>query len=368
MAPRKGETDDDRITRMYQNASQAIKKAQMKQILTALKDHPQHIPTVHRQLTTLGAIKGTTSSSSCPAAASPTKDDAIGILPAIEDGIAETPVKENQCDEELQGSTGGTGEKPQYIFDKNTTRVEQLPATYLEAALTALEPASLSKANLRKILKRGCRDYNQKLLLKYWEFATGMAPSMPLTINGNTSWDSFVSHGRVQNSRRQRRLSDLVLPVDFYSDGVYSFDLAKKGYLTISRKGDGGVQQVQFGVPACALDFQIESNWSENAAVLVQVGGPLVQPLSAIFGASDISAPSHDADGEGTERLVRIRGKRPAPIPMGLASSFSCESRLSKRNEASGSGEAHITINDKAMQLAKKTRAQLEFVPKRLRS
>lgn len=365
MAPRKGETDDDRIIRMYQNASQAINKTQMKQILAALKEHPQHIPTVHRQLTTLGAIKGTTSSSNSHAAASPTKDDAIGIFPAIEDGTAETPVKENQGDDELQGSTGGTEEKPQYIFDKNTTRVEQLPATYLEAALAALGPASLSKANLRNILKRGCRDYNQKLLLKYWEFATGMAPSMPLTINGNKSWDSFVSHGRMQNSRRQRRLSDLVLPVDFYSDGVYSFDLAKKGYLAISRKGDCGFQQVQFSVRACALDFQIESNWSENAVVLVQVGGPLV---SAIFGASDISAPSHDADGDGAERSVRIRGKRAAPIPMGLASSFSCESRPSKRNDASGNGEAHITINDKAMQLAKTTRAQLDFVPKRLRS
>lgn len=236
MAPRKGETDEDRITRMYQNASQAISKAQMKQMLAALKEHPQHIPTVHRQLTTLGAIKGGKTTAAC-AAASPGKS---GACPAIEDGCVDTPVKDNiPCDDELQGSSGGTEEKPLYAFDKNTTRVEQLPATYLEAALTALEPAFLSKANLRNIMKKGCRDYNQKLLLRYWEFATGMAPSMPLTVNGTKSWDAFVSHGRQQNMMRQRRLSDLVLPVDFYSDGVYHIDLATRGCLTITRKKRG---------------------------------------------------------------------------------------------------------------------------------
>lgn len=116
MAPRKGETDDDRITRMCQKASQTIPKAQMKHILAALKEHPQHIPTAHRQLTTLGAIKGSTGSSSRGITGAWRRRSGYPRLPTIEDGFTDTLATDRlQCDEELQGTTGETEEKPQRV-------------------------------------------------------------------------------------------------------------------------------------------------------------------------------------------------------------------------------------------------------------
>ena len=163
MAPRKGETAEEKITRMYHAASTAITKAQYKAVCTALKDHPQHIPAVHRQLVTLGALEAPEHS---PRQASPTPQT---TLPAIcdDEATADTPTKGNaDTGATMDGqadSTGGTQEDTStFVFDKNLSRVEHLFPTHLESALSLVEPAALSKENLKKIMKKGCREFVAK--------------------------------------------------------------------------------------------------------------------------------------------------------------------------------------------------------------
>ena len=361
MAPRKGETAEEKITRMYHAASTAITKAQYKAVCTALKDHPQHIPAVHRQLVTLGALQAPEHS---PRQASPTPQT---TLPAIcdDEATADTPTKGNaDTGATMDGqadSTGGTQEDTStFVFDKNLSRVEHLFPTHLESALSLVEPAALSKENLKKILKKGCREFNRKELQKLWEYMTGESPSMPLSKDGNKTWDAFVANGKLQNMARGRRLADVVLPIDWYTAGLFNFDLVSEGVLQLTRKGKD-YETLELPVPKNAMEFRIEQNWSENGAVLIQVNGPLVQPLATLFRSASHLTAQQPAPSIGPTRIV---GKRSAPSSGDTG--FNASAKKADMGEAKSSDDTmHITIDAKTWKrVLKQPEIQLKFNPK----
>lgn len=358
MAPRKGETAEEKINRMYQNASQAISRAQYKEVMTALKSHPQHIPAVHRQLATSGALPGGSKSPSKGPSAEDVDRLALCDSLGSTKGAACNPstADTTEADDTPADSTGGTDSKATFCFDRNTSRVEHLSPTHLQVALTSLEPASLSKANLSKIKKRGCRDFNKNTLLRYWEYMTGQGPAMPLAKDGNKTWDAFLASARDSNDARGRRLSDTVLPIDWYERGLYNFSLVREGELELTKKTRRGIMKTSFPIPKSALEFRIEQNWSEAGAVLTQVNGPMVQPLAVLFlqpsaeqDADVGSASSSNAPGR------RVTYKRSAP---------GAEQQASSKKRAT-TGQTTITIDTSSLEkLVKKTDLQLKFNPK----
>lgn len=358
MAPRKGETDEQKIHRMYKNASEAISRAQFRQIVAALKEHPRHILALHRQLSTLGAFgdaagAATSSATEPPAKLALCDSDA----PARTDGDDE---QSTDAADLAPTSSSHTGTKPAFVFDRNTTRVEHFSPTHLEVALSLLEPASLSKENLKKVVKKGCRDYNRKVLQRYWEYLTGEGPAMPLAKDGTKSWDSFIANAKVMNETRGRRLSDAVLPTDWYEQGLNSFALARDGELELKKKTADGVLSMNFPVPKGACEFNIEQNWRENGAVLTQVNGPLMQPLGILFAQASTPGASAGAAKRpaGGPPSIRITAKRPpASGP---------RSTGAKRGRgADSSSDVNLSIDASALQnVMDSAGLQLNFSPR----
>lgn len=359
MAPRKGETDEQKINRMYMNASAAISRAQFKQVVAALKEHPRHIPAVHRQLATLGALGAAASTAAKSAKESPAK-----LALCDDDGDdADMGPQTKQGDTDASpapGGSTGSDQKPALVFDRNTSRVEHLSPTHLEVALSLVEPASMSRANLKRIVKRGCRDHNRKVILRYWEYLTGEGPAMPLAKGGDKSWGAFIENAKLLNEARGRRLSDAVLPIDWYEQGLYNFNIVSDGELELTKKTADGVLKRSFLVPKGALEFSIEQNWSDNGAVLAQLNGPLMQPLGILFAqepSSSLAAPNA-ARRPSAGPNIRINSTRPA-------SAATSSSRAGAKHRRTGCGDTvNFSIDPSTLQqVIDSAGLQLNFAP-----
>lgn len=92
-----------------------------------------------------------------------------------------------------------------------------------DAVLYAIEPATLSAANLLATLDRLGLQASRQEMLRLWCFATGLAEDMALT--GNLRWFSEVrSLATERAATRGRRCLALTLPVDWEADGLVTIE------------------------------------------------------------------------------------------------------------------------------------------------
>ena len=152
MAPRKGETADQKAQRYNQRAQFFIHKARYERVFQALKASPHVLPDVERQLVDLGVME-----SSGPGGAGGVKVESKSSAGQVDEtvGGASEP-SEQKGSMGMAGAVGVDDEKK--AWDRNLTKIEHLGPSLLVEALQHAEPAAFSPGNIKSITKRGARN------------------------------------------------------------------------------------------------------------------------------------------------------------------------------------------------------------------
>lgn len=193
----------------------------------------------------------------------------------------------SQSCSDASGSTGGTPDCA-FKLEKNVTRWELVPVVVLELLLRSMEPAVFTEVNVKCISRRGAREANQKLLMKYVELMTNFSPyaNIPPGLREG-ALVKVCCDMNIQNGRRAR---DLVLPCNFAVDGFYRYELEDRELWITSPFLKTRVKVAGKYDPKTV--FTINENWSEMKAELHEEGGFFQQPLYILFHSQELAKKS----------------------------------------------------------------------------
>eukprot|EP00928_Gymnodinium_smaydae_P094637 TRINITY_DN7975_c0_g2_i2.p1 TRINITY_DN7975_c0_g2~~TRINITY_DN7975_c0_g2_i2.p1 ORF type:complete len:348 (+),score=76.38 TRINITY_DN7975_c0_g2_i2:94-1044(+) len=153
---------------------------------------------------------------------------------------------------------------------------------FILARLHASEPVLCAPKALTAMIPAGKRQYNKPDLLRLYEFVTGRNPGATVAIELEDV-DAFDGELAEDADRRGHRLSDVPLPPDYNSHGIYKYD--KRQFSLRHRFTSEEVEldettRADMQYPEKAV---IYSNWSETTAYLKVPGTRFTCVLSSLF-------------------------------------------------------------------------------------
>ena len=162
-----------------------------------------------------------------------------------------------------------TGAKVATVPTKYTTIASCSPSYLSEIFLEAIEPLSLSVANLKRVQLRGQTERNRDSLCRIIEAATGLPRDTPL-VSKLSRVVSLQEYLRARNGSRGRRCADIPLPPAWPRDGIYDVRVTDVEII-LRQKYSGETHALSRSVlaePNAAM-IEIDRNWSEVSACLV---------------------------------------------------------------------------------------------------
>lgn len=258
MAPRKGETADQKAQRYNQQAALFLQKARYERVLKALKQRPDVLPDVERQLKDLKVLDEPGETLQSP------------MIKRKQEDTEMTPMKgqeDEQCGDcgKADLNDDGKGEQdmavgvqctPAIHWDRNVTRCEQLPVAILKKALGAAEKSTFSVANIKSIVKKGAREPSQPFLVQCLEFVSNLDPNSTIEFKYRQA-EAFTTWVEELNIAIGRRARDLVLADAFecWEDPMLALGASAKHCLhgLSSAVRCQGVRRPRFhGISACS--------------------------------------------------------------------------------------------------------------------
>eukprot|EP00928_Gymnodinium_smaydae_P093860 TRINITY_DN781_c1_g1_i1.p1 TRINITY_DN781_c1_g1~~TRINITY_DN781_c1_g1_i1.p1 ORF type:complete len:217 (-),score=42.51 TRINITY_DN781_c1_g1_i1:312-872(-) len=186
MAPRKGETFEEREMKNTVRASVFRKKTLYNRVLAALKRRPDLLGDVERTLEGLGAFEKTPAKSPRRLKRRSSDESAVSTKDAPKEPKEETPAASSADGATSYGvsecafkSENGPSET-KVAWDRNVTTYGAVSVNLNSQALSAAEPAVFTPANLGVVVKRGGREAAQRRLAQFIELIAEKAGNIQI--------------------------------------------------------------------------------------------------------------------------------------------------------------------------------------------
>jgi hypothetical protein len=240
-------TPAERAAAKVLQANSIVVQADALLVKEAMKLHGEGaISACKRALVQLGFIDGITNAIVKPAASlTPTKPKP-----------SQPAIKDQEDERSWRNGLGSTWENSSVVR--------------LREAMEAVDPVSMSEANLRKLGRRHAKEPAKAQVLLHFEFIFGLDPAS--LIPEFTSKQEFLEYLRRLYSRHGRRAAEAPMPVTFSKDGVYAITHESQNWHITHRFLKKTVEIFGIDDPAGTKLMHIEHNHSDRRAVLRMKG------------------------------------------------------------------------------------------------
>lgn len=340
MAPIRGESHDEKAARLARRAVAFQQRARFERIVAALKADPNVLPAVEQCLQSVGALPGGVKSRKSSA-----KDEFD----------ASTPVKNVADDEEagdpaeIVGETDGDdgmaqpvlpppldAPAPCPLWDRNVTKLSQVPINLLKKALMSAEPVAFSAANLKSVTKRGAREPPQAYILQCVEFMTGLdaGAHIDYKYRSPVAFNQWSVELNQYVGRRARGLS-LVGSAESWDDhGVFAISRESDSEISLTHRFKG--MTVSLTVSPSA-SHSIDYNFSETKAVIQDTSSSQPTVCMTFFpsrGGVKVKSPEPEPSPD-RQQNARVKAE-PAILDSGRGPTTVGACKPALANDASG--------------------------------
>ena len=274
---------EDQAAELQQKAQLLQSKAQKQWIDQQLKIRYDLIPAVVQHLKSLGCNGGKSddsqhsqfaaSPSSGPGPSTPSKSSSVaGSVAECRDlGMDLDDLMAAHAADREEEEPNPKAQLP--VIPKKYKTWENVPTTYLQAVLKAMEPVAFSQANLRSFHPKGCKYLLKDPLLSLLEFCLDWDRKAPVP-SEQREVCRLLSIAKDLNIAKGRRAQSLELPCDWGRDGHYRLSDTEGGVvITAATLADSPTKLVQsmgcFKAITSADELQVMDNWNLLGAVLI---------------------------------------------------------------------------------------------------
>jgi hypothetical protein len=196
MAPRKGESADDKCRRHAQNQAKSFYQGVKIRVQDTIKRKPEILPALEKWMVDNGHM-GFGMGGDVPYKTEPKTPVKSHVKHEESDGAGDDSCDglARSVDAEFDDACVAALEAALKVdtWDKNITKYGQVPLSLWQRALSAAEPAIFSGDRLKIIIKRGARALSQSRLMQYGEFIGGVDKNDGIPKESRTEID-FIKH------------------------------------------------------------------------------------------------------------------------------------------------------------------------------
>lgn len=297
--PTRKRSYSEEAERLQQRSLAMTRKAQIVWVGEVLKTQPELVSSVITHLRTCGVTKQPPGSKGLapkeetrPAAATTSATLAQPVGPPTEASADEFPQQSSAASTADDPNAEDSSEATSAYIPRKYATWEEVPVIYLIELLSALEPASLSRAALKALIPSGKKAVRREPLLEIFEYILGLDRAAPIAPS-QRNMPVVVKVFAESNVLRGRLGRDLILPVDWRTSGLNRIEIATKFRgLIITNKFQDEPAYIPVDDESIALDaFSIEFNFSDSRAVLTHPT-LAVRTMCAVLFAGKVGMPS----------------------------------------------------------------------------
>ena len=336
MAPRKGETQLQKASRLREASRKLEESARFNRVCAVLKDHPAATARIENDLLKDGLLQ--------PEGDRPDAKPAPPAPPAPLAVCDAGDTASAGLEKEITEKVGDHAQQlimalPMTAYDRNTSRYGQVGVKIIETALTCFNRITYSTGNLRAIIPAGKRLQNKNKIWEVMEFNTNIGEDDP--IPASRRCDRFVVEDLVRAYvANDMPGSNLALPPNWLIDGVYTCSVVGTT-CTVKNKLTGAEGTV--AIPRLAEPY-IDIPFSQTRAILRVNGNSCFRKrIITIMDKTDepeesfvIPTPGKDAPAGGHRGLHRRLPSKVPPLQLAIAPHGDAEN---KRKVAPSAGE-----------------------------
>eukprot|EP00971_Amphidinium_carterae_P348990 6490782-Amphidinium_carterae.3 len=286
------ETPDEKAMRLMLSGARTGTSSLHKRCVKAMLENPAVLPQVERLLKGLGLLNGGASGQSAEQSENPAKVARTSSASSLEgDGTvisASVSGGDVECSTEASSTLGGDKQ-----LGKNYATLQGCSVKLLEVILSTCEDISLSRNNLRGLIKPPARVPDKETCLEILEFITGHAVNVSIPPEYRSE-QKLPLYMRSLSEQLGNRGQALRLPPSWAQEGVYLVSNREDAYV-LEHKFSGKQAVIPpewVADPPDAEQLMVDDNYSElNAKLLWLPSKRLAGPSKCIFLIPPVAAP-----------------------------------------------------------------------------